>query len=63
MCHPFPAKDQNRIQISLLDKLQKLKISFKVTQMTQNPKVAIGLFYGPILRHLNFRIDHILLLL
>jgi hypothetical protein len=44
MCHPFPAKDQNRIQISLLDKLQKLKISLKVTQMTQNTKVAVGVF-------------------
>jgi hypothetical protein len=44
MYHPFPAKDQNRIQISLLDKLQKLKISLKVTQMTQNTKVAVGVF-------------------
>jgi hypothetical protein len=44
MYHPFPAKDQNRIQISLLDKLQKLKISLKVTQVVQNTKVAIGIF-------------------
>jgi hypothetical protein len=45
MYHPFPAKDQNRIQISLLDKLQKLKISLKVTlQMAQNTKVTIGVF-------------------
>jgi hypothetical protein len=34
-------KIENRIQISLLDKLQKFKISLKVTQMAQNTKVAI----------------------
>jgi hypothetical protein len=44
MYHPFPAKDQNRIQISLSDKLQKFKNSLKVTQMAQNTKVAIGVF-------------------
>jgi hypothetical protein len=41
MYHPFLAKDQNRIQISLLDKLQKLKISLKVIQMTQNDKITL----------------------
>jgi hypothetical protein len=41
MYHPFPAKDQNRIQISLLDKLQKLKISLKVTQMAQNTNLQL----------------------
>jgi hypothetical protein len=50
MYHTFPAKDQNKTQISLLDKLQKFKISLKVTQMAQNTKVAIGVSYGPILR-------------
>jgi hypothetical protein len=44
MCHPFLAKDQNRIQMSLLDKLQGIEISLKVTQMAQNTKVAIGVF-------------------
>jgi hypothetical protein len=44
MYHLFPAKDQNRIQIFLLDKLQKLKISLKVIQMAQNTKIAIGVF-------------------
>jgi hypothetical protein len=40
----FPAKDWTRIWISLLDKLQKLKLSLKVTQIAQNIKVAIGVF-------------------
>jgi hypothetical protein len=41
MYHPFSTKDQNRIQISPLEELQKLKISLKVTQMAQDTKVAI----------------------
>jgi hypothetical protein len=44
MYYPIPSKDQSRIQISLLDKLQKLQISLKVTQMAQNTKGAIGVF-------------------
>jgi hypothetical protein len=44
MYHPFPAEDQNRVQISLLEKPQKLKLSLKVTQMAQNTKVAIRVF-------------------
>jgi hypothetical protein len=44
MYHPFPAKEQNRIQIPLVDKLQKFKISLKVTQMAKNTSVAIGVF-------------------
>jgi hypothetical protein len=61
MHHFFPSKDQNRIQSSLVDKLQKFKISLKVTQMAQNTKVVIGVFEGPILRHLNVRFGHILI--
>jgi hypothetical protein len=60
MYNSFPAKDQYRIQISLLDKMRKLKISLKVTHVAQNTKVAIGVFEGPILRHLNVRFVHIL---
>jgi hypothetical protein len=44
MYRPFPAKDQHRIQIFLLYKLQKLKISLKVKQMAQNTKVANDVF-------------------
>jgi hypothetical protein len=44
MYHPFLAKDQNGIQIFLLDKLQKLKTSSKVIQLAQNTKIAIGVF-------------------
>jgi hypothetical protein len=38
MCHPFSAKDQNGIQISLLEKMKKLTISLEVTQLAQNTK-------------------------
>jgi hypothetical protein len=41
--------------------VQKFKISLKVTQMAQNTKVVIGVFEGPILRHLNVRFGHILI--